>query len=354
LIKQKLKEIGDRILRFNGRVGDKMLALEYCLRSTIAYRMQFCVWGIVTYDELDSIYTKIVRKITRNMHGYPSKPIWALAVDGGLGIHSLLDYVHKCKLRLLLRNIDKNDSTGKAFEGLVSRALRSAGTGGLRWRGQSIRSSLGAPVWLSSLVAWLSRMGIEIRVQGPPSVNPASELIDGSIEERLKLANRGIALIGENSEDQALTSLQLRVGQVQALQASRQASKQVDGQARIAANAADTTADSDGAAALGATIAAVPASIVIICFSGIFSWFTIGLFGFHSFLVYKGMSTNEYIKGYLDKFNQYSKGACGNYLALCRLPKSAGKPPILPPLREAAATSIARAGLAAEDIHLSN
>ena len=190
-----------------------MLALEYCLQSTIAYRMQFCVWSIDTYDELDRIYTKIVRKITRNMHGYPSKPIWALAVDGGLGIQSLLDYVHKCKLRLLLRNIDKNDSTGKAFEGLVSRALRSAGTGGLRWRGQSIRSSLGAPVWLSSLVAWLSRMGIEIRVQGPPSMNPASELIDGSIEERINLANRGIALIGENSDNQEPASLQLRVGQ---------------------------------------------------------------------------------------------------------------------------------------------
>jgi DHHC palmitoyltransferase len=109
---------------------------------------------------------------------------------------------------------------------------------------------------------------------------------------------------------------------------------------------------SEGAAAIGATISAVPASIVLICFSGIFSWFTVGLFGFHCFLVWKGMSTNEYIKGHLDKFNQYSKGTCGNYLELCRLSTRTSKPPLLPPLREAPST--ARAGLAAEDIHLSN
>jgi hypothetical protein len=71
--------------------------------------MQFCVWGIEQYDKLDQIYTEIVRKITRNLQGYPAKPIWALAVDGGLGIQSLLDYTHRCKLRLLLKNIGKND-----------------------------------------------------------------------------------------------------------------------------------------------------------------------------------------------------------------------------------------------------
>ncbi len=43
---EKLKEIGSLIVRYQGRVGDKILALEYCLRSTISYRMQFCVWGI--------------------------------------------------------------------------------------------------------------------------------------------------------------------------------------------------------------------------------------------------------------------------------------------------------------------
>ena len=142
------------------------MALEYCLRSTISYRMQYCVWGIEEYEYLDKIYTEIIRKITRNMRGYPSKPIWALAVDGGLGIQSLLDYVQRCKLRLLLKNIEKEDDTGKAFEGLVSRAIRLSGSGGLRWRGQMLRTTISKPVWLTSLITWLARMGLHIYIQG--------------------------------------------------------------------------------------------------------------------------------------------------------------------------------------------
>ena len=60
------------------------------------------------------------------MTSYPFKSIWALAVDGGLGIQYLLDFVNKCELRILLRNINKHDAPGKAFEGLVSRALRAS------------------------------------------------------------------------------------------------------------------------------------------------------------------------------------------------------------------------------------
>jgi hypothetical protein len=79
-----------------------------------------CVWGLGDYEKLDKIYAGIVRSITRNLKGYPAKPMWALAVDGGLGIQSLLNYSQRCKLRLLLKNIDKDDSAGKAFEGLVA------------------------------------------------------------------------------------------------------------------------------------------------------------------------------------------------------------------------------------------
>ena len=42
-LKETLETIGARILRHKGRIGDKLLALEYCLRSNIVYRMQFCI-----------------------------------------------------------------------------------------------------------------------------------------------------------------------------------------------------------------------------------------------------------------------------------------------------------------------
>ena len=109
-----------------------------------------------------------------------------------------------------------------------------------------------------------------------------------------------------------------------------------------------------GAAALGKTASSTAgiAAIVVMCYSAIFSWFTIGLFGFHMFLVYRGMSTNEYIKGHLDKFNPYSKGGLGNFMQLFALPHRAVKPAILPPLRDLPIAG--QTGLTAEDIQLSN
>ena len=112
-LKEKLEVIGSRILRHAGRVGDKLLALEYCLRSDIVYRMQFCVWGYDDYKELDRIYTRLIKKICRNMQSYPARPLWMLASDGGLGLQSLMDFVHKCKLKLLLKNVNENNDTGK-------------------------------------------------------------------------------------------------------------------------------------------------------------------------------------------------------------------------------------------------
>ncbi len=79
---EKLKEVGARIVRYQGRVGDKVMALENCLRSTISYRMQYCVWGIEEYEKLDKTYTEIIRKITRNMRGYPSSQYGLLRLTG--------------------------------------------------------------------------------------------------------------------------------------------------------------------------------------------------------------------------------------------------------------------------------
>jgi hypothetical protein len=165
VLKETLECLGARILRHKGRVGDKLLALEYCLRANIVYRMQFCTWGLERFAELDKAYTNIVKKIYRNMKSYPAIPLWMLAADGGLGLQSLIDFTHKSKLRMLLRNIDKNDDTGKAFQGLVARAIRDAGSGGNTR--QTIGTRLTGPNWMTSLIEWLAKMGLYIEVQGP-------------------------------------------------------------------------------------------------------------------------------------------------------------------------------------------
>ena len=77
--------------------------------------------------------------------------------------------------------------------------LRVSGAGGLRWRGQTLRASLGKPVWMTSLVAWLGKMGLSIHTNGPAAPDPSSELVTGDRERLIGLANRGIALVGEES-----------------------------------------------------------------------------------------------------------------------------------------------------------
>jgi hypothetical protein len=211
-LKETMELVGAKILRHKGRVGDKLLALEYCMRSDIVYRMQFCTWGFDRYQELDLIYTRLVKKVCRNMQSYPATPLWMLAADGGIGLQSLIDFTHKTKLRLLLRNIERDDDTGRAFQGLIARALRDAGTGGMATN-QAIGTSLTEPNWATSLVEWLARIGLCVEVQGPPPPDEASKFFTGDLQERHSLYARGISLQGENDFTNEVTRVPLRVGQ---------------------------------------------------------------------------------------------------------------------------------------------
>ena len=94
-----------------------------------------------------------------------------------------------------------------------------------------------------------------------------------------------------------------------------------------------------GGQAFSKTLSSYPMALVLLIYSSLLSWFTVGLAGYHSYLVAIGMSTNEQIKGHLDKHNPYSEGVWKNLLKLLR--PSRWKPmdflPVgrLPPLRAA-------------------
>ncbi len=54
---------------------------------------------------------------------------------------------------------------------------------------------------MTSLIAWLGKMGLSIHVNGPTAPNPSSELVYGDRDRLISLANRGIVLVGEESSD---------------------------------------------------------------------------------------------------------------------------------------------------------
>ena len=172
-----MQDIGSRIARYKGRVRDKITALHYCLRSTLTYRLQFCNWGLDKYDELDLVYNRLVRSITKNNTHYPSIPLNCHVTDGGLGIENLSSFAQRCKMRILMKNVDKKDQTGISMQGLVARALRYAGQGGLQFPNTHIGPSVGSTTWLSSLVDWLARLDIQLRVNGMLFPGNGSEIL---------------------------------------------------------------------------------------------------------------------------------------------------------------------------------
>ena len=62
---------------------------------------------------------------------------------------------------------------------------------------------------MTSLIAWLGKMGLSIHVNGPTAPNSSSELVSGDRDRFVGLANRGIALVGEESSDPTPASLML-------------------------------------------------------------------------------------------------------------------------------------------------
>ena len=84
----------------------------------------------------------------------------------------------------------------------------------------------------------------------------------------------------------------------------------------------ETNVNDDGSRTKGEaflkTLREYPLSMAILIYCTLLSWFTVGLGGYHTFLVMKGISTNEQIKGHLDKHNPYSSGPVRNLLALLK------------------------------------
>ncbi len=92
--------MGD-VIRGNGRARDKITVLNYCLKASILYRMQFTTWDLAKYKELDGVMNRLARRITCNMRSFPGELINADYEDGGLGIRSLCDEASERKLKLL-------------------------------------------------------------------------------------------------------------------------------------------------------------------------------------------------------------------------------------------------------------
>ena len=199
-------------MKGKGRMRDKTTVLNYCLKATILYRMQYCTWDIEKFRSLDRTMDKLIRKITKNMPSFPGGPIHADKDDGGLGIRCLTDEANERKLQLL-KKIDDEDETGHAIRGCVSRGLRYAGKGGLVGIEQTVEDTLGDSIWITSVVQWLKEVDLDIRVNGVRKNIEYAVRNGDNKNDRIIMNKRGIVLRSEGDEGVEDGIIPLRVGQ---------------------------------------------------------------------------------------------------------------------------------------------
>ncbi len=105
----RVEDLGWRIAKSWVRAGDKAMAMSYCLKSDICYRLQFGIWSLAKYKKVDEIYVRILRRITKNMKGFPGKALTGGKKQGGLGLETPTMHAHKRKLRIVLMGWTRGD-----------------------------------------------------------------------------------------------------------------------------------------------------------------------------------------------------------------------------------------------------
>ena len=212
-IKKTIERIGEEITRGKGRMRDKIMVVNYCLKATVLYRLQHCTWSLGKYKELDRVLNAILRKVTKNMKNYPAELINADRKHGGLGIRSLSDEANERKLNIAMKGINRDDQTGHAICGLVARGHRVAGKGGLEDTEMKIEESLGPSVWVTSLLQWLSEIRLGMWTCGRKDKPEFEMRSHNTRDERIDTNRRGIVLKEEGDRGNVGGGIPLRVGQ---------------------------------------------------------------------------------------------------------------------------------------------
>ena len=182
------------------------------MRTNVGYRAQHCSWSVKEFEDVDSTFLSLVKRATLNMNSFPGRLLTSSKRDGGLGIISISDAAHERKRKVLLQLVNRGGAEGIAIQGLLGRAMRTAGHGGVGSSGSHAWESLDDSGSLNSLNVKLRALGLRLRVGGMAEGLQEFAAVDGNMtEERERLTRRGIVL---KSEMITGGSSPLRVGQV--------------------------------------------------------------------------------------------------------------------------------------------
>ena len=124
-VKALLIAVCRSLQRKSATAGCKLAALEMSVFNTVLWRGQCSPWSLAMCQELDRSVNVLLRHITKNLPGFPTKLLYAKAP--GLNLMRLSDQLQIRKISLSQRGFTNPPIIAAGPNGLIQRGARDYG-----------------------------------------------------------------------------------------------------------------------------------------------------------------------------------------------------------------------------------
>ena len=139
----------------------KTLALNSAIFQRLLYQAQFTDMSLEQCRQLDVPINKLLRKLTKNLPGFPTRLLYMEICEAGLGYRRFSDEIQQRKWNNFVSGMTQDGATKAAYEGLLLRASRLTGLRLLPQQGGDIKKPA-APCWARSLLESIAECGLTL------------------------------------------------------------------------------------------------------------------------------------------------------------------------------------------------
>ena len=219
IIKQQLTAALSICLRARISPDAKLAVIKSSLLPKVIFSAKFASWGLNKYLEIDKIFERAYRRISKNMPTFPAALLYMPPSVGGLGLPMFSSSCNKRKLNLLVRMDQQETYKRNIVQSLLGRGARAQGKAIPIGHSAIINAPLNE-WWITSLLQELQQMQASILIHGKPTHNLYSWNIHppnhGEIASTILYGTIGIST---KTEESALPDpIPLRMAQVWLIQ----------------------------------------------------------------------------------------------------------------------------------------
>jgi hypothetical protein len=181
-------------------IESKWLAIRVSLFARIAYPAKFMAWTLAQYEEITRKISDVLRRITKNVRGFPEALLYMPTEEGGLGLDNWTDRIQMEKIKLfqrLLRTQGRHSTSS-----CLARVFSAADIPLFPSIRTTSHPEMTSTWWATSVAEWIHRMNGYIEATGQQADEahePIAKVDAGGIQEKVGNAiQRGMLTRGEN------------------------------------------------------------------------------------------------------------------------------------------------------------